>query len=289
MLRRNWNIFVAIGIAFLIVIGGALGNKWNDYHQQHASETQNPVKQTAPAIIVALPTFDQTEYSYWHQQECQDSDERSVRAAEDSAYWTMVTAIIGLIGTVVVAFSLIYSARAAEGAIDAVKEASRSADLAVEGIRQSKHSDRAWVLSILPFIDGGDPNVADRQTKIEFRWKNFGNSPAIKAQFWGRTTVTRRPESPVEIEFKSIGDFFSINLGPGDTHVLEGASIFGDDLKALIQGDATCFIFTKVEYFDIFEPTVLRVTEACYWVKHYADRPYAISFVPTQVLKNEIT
>jgi hypothetical protein len=178
MSKGNWRLYAAFGLIVAIIGGGVLGNKWNKERDGHTAETNQPVSEGELAIVVALPAPNEAENTEGEQNQKDDYNERSVRAAEKSADWTMVTAIIGGFGTVLVGASLIFSAQAAKAALEAVRVTREVAQDQSRAYLAAEKAELLW---------GTDKGELP---KIILHLRNTGQTPA--KWFELRTVTTTR-------------------------------------------------------------------------------------------------
>ena len=297
MFNGRWRAYVALGIILFLSLSSQQGNG-EPRHQENQRPNSEPTSGDHLPKVSTL-TVHKVFQAGTPQNQTEFPTPEKVFGLSYEGWIALFTLVLTLatVGLFAATFLLWKEtqrlAKGAEMQAEDVKTSldigRQSAEAAIEAVRNAKHSDRAWVLAMPPVLDGGDVNAATKETKIRFRWKNCGNSPAMGAKFWCRSRTIKDGDPVPEPNFIDLGDIISTNIGPGDTHEMEGASILHEDVSLLVGKGGECFLFTRVEYFDIFERDVLRVTEACYWVKHVRGKPYAVSFIPTQVAKNTIT
>jgi len=259
MLKSDWKLYAGIGIAIGIVVGSYLIHRWDSHHYYESPQVNQRLDGSDAAVVDALPAPDQEQYNYVQGDEKPDYDTRSVWAAEDAAYWAMVSVLIGGGGTLIVAFSLIYSATATKAALDAAKAA-----------KDTLHNDRAWVvMKAYNYGNGHDITIegAPAQNAFIFQvvWRNSGRSPAINANLISKF---------VFVPFTAPIPVFNEPLDPGHSVIgaegtlSTGIFAFSDHQTRLLRAGIHKLIFySKIVYIDIYQPDKVRVTEVCLSVR----------------------
>lgn len=155
--------------------------------------------------------------------------------------------------------------RAIKATEDNAVAAQKSAEAAILAIG----SERAWI-SHDNFITGSardyivDGTLLTLGKVIQFRWKNWGRSPAIKVQIVILYRIVPAGD-PVPF-FDKIWDAATndtVTLGPNGT-VLSTQVIIGDlKLKSVLDRVDALYIFSAVRYRDVYNSSILRVSEVC--------------------------
>lgn len=234
MSKGDWNLYAAIGIAVAIVAGGILGHQWDARHYYETAEPQHTVPDSGTAITVALAAPYQGEYGGNQADATPEQNSRAVWAAEDSAFWTMMTAIIGMAGTAVVSFSLVYSARAAEGAVKAAEAAritvedSRNNALAEKSRYNEEMRPRLVITNFhVSEIKGSGTDGLD--VRINYNIENIGKSTATKVRvryhgfdFVGGMDIYSEIEAFVTKHEAEAVDYKGMTIWPNLPAVMEG-------------------------------------------------------------------
>jgi hypothetical protein len=167
-----------------------------------------------------------------------------------------VRLILEIAGLVLLAGTLAYTAYAAH-------QAARAANAAREAVM----AERAW-LTLARLIHGYATNgeFLGKQFKTGFYffslWTNTGRSPAIKVRMQTaiRVLPTNSPIPRFDVDFS--GDF-AATIGPNVTGESPKQVIFGEDLDQFMSGKAFVYLYTVVDYFDVFDTKTARVSESC--------------------------
>jgi hypothetical protein len=176
--------------------------------------------------------------------------------------WTQIG--FAFAGTILLAASLIYSARATKAAADAADAASKT--LAAE---------RAWLTWETFHLEHfQNSTIGDTFYQNGFgiicEWKNTGRSPAINIKIHGDVRVVEGDKTSIPIfhaDLASSGTA-AAHLGVGGVTSISTGILSDQQAVDFRSGRVDVIIYSTVSYFDIFHPEVIRVSEACIRLQH---------------------
>jgi hypothetical protein len=180
--------------------------------------------------------------------------EQDLKAQKDSAKWAMVMGLMALISTIVSGVGLIYLWKTVQYTREAALHA-----------RATLHSGRAWVLFKGHTFDFSRPLDAEEGYLLSFNAINAGNTPALNVKYvyrmepvaLGADIMDIPLEHDVAKKGKTVGQSTSI-LGPP-------CFISNTLIDAMNRSEIHCIFRCLITYRDIYEPNVLRETDA--WFK----------------------
>ncbi|MBV8888871.1 MAG: hypothetical protein JO267_06300 [Alphaproteobacteria bacterium] len=103
------------------------------------------------------------------------------------------------------------------------------------------------------------------QVSINIRWHNFGNTPGLNAEGWAEYSVVRdMVNQPDPIFLKHDPDHpYIAQIGPRVEFSTGPILIPYAEVNEVVQQKARIFVWSRVEYSDVFMDTPRRVTEIC--------------------------
>ena len=257
MFKGDWRLYAAFGIIVGVIALGILGRQWDGRHYYEAAEPHYTIPDSGAAITDAPTAFYQGDNTRQSEEATPDQNTRTVWAAEDAAYWTMATAVIGGLGTLIVGFSLIFSAGATKAALDAAKYT-----------KDTLHNSRAWLLvSVVDPTFGRnmrqrDGSIINLSMMARIVWKNCGPTPAIKVNMVSQMDIIPRDDPIPNFDIDVLpGDFVVAPNGETGTNF---AGLNDAQTQNIRAGTHIAIIYSKIVYFDIFNPTQIRVSEGCH-------------------------
>jgi hypothetical protein len=210
-----------------------------------------------------LSEVDQTASTDARERAREEREKSDLDAQWATARWTFAQFIVGVLSFLGLAATVYFAFRA-------YRESKRSADAA----QQTLWADRAWMAFELLQVDDLTNSVIDgkpveKAMRFAVLWKNCGRSPAIgdtvfidyKIVPHDSPVPTFKPRTATEHE--KAGHV----VGPGKAinaphFALEQAKIqrIEDEVDDL-------YVYSRVSYFDVFQPQTLRWTELCVQVE----------------------
>ncbi|MFN3659417.1 MAG: hypothetical protein ACK4UO_19400 [Pseudolabrys sp.] len=215
--------------------------------------------------------------------------EQDLQAQWDMARWAFWSAFAALIGICVTGVGVIFVKQTLDATRQAVAEAAKGNDAARRAANAAiaaVHTERAWMMA-----DGGTfgetenteiDGVRHRKAfRIQARWQNSGRSPALRA---GLSIAFRllNPDEPIPTF--SVADYPSrvTTIGPGRRVMTNSMGFGAADYELFLRKKKRLFVYSRIEYEDIYNPGIVRHTEVCLEVSRNGtfvdemgvDRPY---------------
>jgi hypothetical protein len=150
----------------------------------------------------------------------------------------------------------------AERSADAARDAAKAAMRAVS-------SDRAWISWDDTLVVRGsiiDGKKAGGVT-LASKWRNTGRSPALNVRVYVNHTLTefgsRIPIPSFTADFGAEIEYDGGALGPGNHIFTTQRFVSESDYRRLQNREILVWLYSRVEYEDIFNPSVTRHSETC--------------------------
>lgn len=257
IIKNDWNLYVSVGIAIAIIIGGVLGHQSPINYQPLTSKSEKKQSLILPINIASIADvkLNSCQYAKTEKGHQLCIERRTIEATEKSADWTQWTGIVSMIGTFVVALSLIFSTIATKAALDAAKAA-----------KDTLHNDRAWVL-MDRIVNGYGRGILFKGEIIpnavisQVIWKNSGRSPALKVNINSEIQIFKKGDEP---------PLFIIPLDKGNSAIAPDGKLQSGFLTLnaiesdlLRSGSHCAAVYSKIVYVDLYNPNVLRTSEVC--------------------------
>lgn len=295
MLRRNWGIFLVIGLA---VVGSPLlwfalqPGKPNlpvyEYAERGSPNYQAGGSRCQPSVLAT--TMDRREAASQGERCAKEAEDhrlqsndlvqqaRAADAAQAQALLAYKMTLMGVFGTIAGFLTLLAAGSAAYYARGAAREAKRNADFtegANEISRETAQAQlRPWItcadFSIHPFTDSIVNEVLIKRGLMgALHIKNTGANPAVDVRMYN-THEVGEPESPPHFTRSSdnIESGKAGSLGPGITRSTSPNAVAESETDRIMTHKAWLYLYCFVTYRDPTSPDKLLTTEACHAI-HY--------------------
>lgn len=142
-----------------------------------------------------------------------------------------------------------------QASIHAAEKAANAAVLAA-------NSERAWLTASGIEVTESQNTTVDgvmypTAICLSIRWVNNGRSPAINVGLFGVGEILEQQEAMTVFEIPEWPDQKAI-VGPGMTVLTPMQAIAGDNLARFKRREANWLIYSRVNYFTVYEPGVMR-------------------------------
>lgn len=279
MSKRNWGVLAAFaGLAALVCVAGFgayFGALYGPDHKHYDAVGSNATSEnTYEGVSESLPDLagipGPVERAIANPQPYsgQDHEKRDLAAQEGMAVWAFymalfagLTAIVTMVGTYFIAVQVKLTREAVVDTGEATEAMVRQNELTVA-------AQRPW-LGVNSWETGQiiDSIVDDKPVKSGFviypRWTNNGQSPAIVRSLFTKHSLGL-PGAIPEFEFEVAGEEdASVIIGPNVTQDAPPQFLNDAATEALRDREAVLYVYSRVEYFDTFNPDVPHVTEVC--------------------------
>lgn len=201
------------------------------------------------------------------QQKAADSAQLAAAAGQRQVEAAWAAAILSLIGTALLVWTLCETRKTAKAATDGVIAADRAAKAAEQANIEMRHSQRAWVCQTM-VKTAADFNSKDGLTfRLRHRlvWMNAGQTPALQV----RTEFGKLATDPA-FDFADFpegqvrkSDFHAVPIGPEQTATTSEVCVELSDLEMLEAKSGRLFLWGRVTYKDVFSQESVRISEVC--------------------------
>lgn len=182
-----------------------------------------------------------------------------------AGFFAFLAALIGL-GQAVLFYTQLRLMRAG---MDDATAAAAAAKASAEATITIAGSSRAWMVYDT-LIHGAfrDATVegVPHKTGLMFHvgWENAGSSPAIRLQGYSTGVVVAidSPPPPFAADWGS-SPAVHMPLGQGRKMSTVAFPLFDENLERFRNREAKLFIYSVLEYFDIYSPAAKRISEVC--------------------------
>jgi len=247
----------------------------NQKHPANRNEIHQKAADKQPPAATLLQEVPPKPYIYPYSCDKPQSSEqdnlcierRAAKAAEDQVNWSRYTFYIGCFGTAAVVATLVVTAiaaRAAQTAAEATVLSVQAAQRSAVAAETAGHVERAWLFcDDIQTIEGS--NVQFRGNSSEgyifvIVWYNGGRTPATKIE----TTIMYEIIKTTDDIPSFHRDFFEVSgaiCGQGRRIATNPAFISLEDIKTFRERTKNLVVYGRVEYFDIYNPTIKRFSE----------------------------
>jgi len=145
-----------------------------------------------------------------------------------------------------------------------LRVAKKTANYAADTLK----SERAWITPQFPKLEWEGNLGSDRlpfrgSPGVRIKWENTGRSPAVDVRY-AITSYFQSKGQPAPT-FADFSDFLEIPaLGVGACVTPNGPKINADDLKHFIDGKLDLYVYSRVEYRDLYTNDQVRVSEVSF-------------------------
>jgi hypothetical protein len=223
--------------------------------------------------IIGLPLFNS--FSWADDEPAQTpTNQHSTNKTKAEEPWLtkdaagFFTFLVFVVGGIQVMLFLWQLSLIRESLVDA-KTAADAAKESADATAQIARSERAWMIfhrvGQFPFENATVKDVIGPQTGIGFQieWINAGRSPANRLTAYSVGAVVRIDELPRQYESDWTAATHTMPVGQGRVMFNTSFPLYGENLEGFQRREVKVFLYGAVRYFDVYEPTAVRLSESC--------------------------
>lgn len=193
-----------------------------------------------------------------------------------SALVGVASAAISVAGTALIYFTLRETRKTTAAALASIQEAEKatshaqdSVRLAEQTLRDTRSGQRAWMVSQKPVTEEVRQDGVLMGITVRCRWTNVGLTPALKAK--ARYDIAFDGNMDHQFPHREYDAERAILVAPNESHAGDDRLITTQQFQIAMARMNPILVFSRIDYFDIFEPERPRFEEAYWGVRVLSD------------------